>query len=119
MCRYTAERLKSTGKQSIFNLGDDTDLTHGGSNIRDIDKFDNPQRNEHTFPLQSFLLGYKQCCEFLTFSYGFADPYHLLTDQDQDQDPALFLGGFQNVKRIFFSTFFAYNFLKVHMYISL
>jgi hypothetical protein len=54
MYRYTAERLKSTGKQSIFNLGDDTDLTHGGSNIRDIDKFDNPQRKEHTFPLQSF-----------------------------------------------------------------
>ena len=46
MFRYTAERLRGTGKQSIFNLGDEFDLTHGGTKVEEIDKFDNPYSDD-------------------------------------------------------------------------
>ena len=38
--------MKGTGKQSIFNLGDDYDLTHGGTNLNDMDKFANPNSDD-------------------------------------------------------------------------
>ena len=44
--RYTAERLRGSGKQSIFNLGDEYDLTHGGTKVEEIDKFDNPYSDD-------------------------------------------------------------------------
>ena len=42
IARFTAERVKGSGKTSIFNIGDDYDLTHGGENLSEIDKFGNP-----------------------------------------------------------------------------
>ena len=42
IARFTAERVKGAGKTSIFNIGDDFDLTHGGENLSEIDKFGNP-----------------------------------------------------------------------------
>ena len=42
IARFTAERVKGAGKTSIFNIGDDYDLTHGGENLSEIDKFGNP-----------------------------------------------------------------------------
>merc|ERR1719319_852386 len=46
IARFTAERLKGAGRQSIFNLGDDTGLTHGGSNIADIEQFEDPRSDD-------------------------------------------------------------------------
>merc|ERR1719318_551174 len=46
IARFTAERVKGAGKNSIFNLGDDFNLTHGGENLSNIDKFENPQSDE-------------------------------------------------------------------------
>eukprot|EP00092_Neocalanus_flemingeri_P012004 GFUD01012941.1.p2 GENE.GFUD01012941.1~~GFUD01012941.1.p2 ORF type:complete len:403 (+),score=163.84 GFUD01012941.1:54-1262(+) len=46
IARFTAERVKGAGKSSIFNLGDDFNLTHGGARIEDIDKFDNPNSED-------------------------------------------------------------------------
>jgi len=46
MARFTAERLKGAGKTSIFNLGDDSGLTHGGSNIADLDQFEDPRSDD-------------------------------------------------------------------------
>ena len=34
--RYTAERLHGSGRESIFNLGDRDDLTHGGTSLDNI-----------------------------------------------------------------------------------
>ena len=42
IARFTAERVKGAGKTSIFNIGDDYNLTHGGENLSEIDKFGNP-----------------------------------------------------------------------------
>ncbi len=114
MCRYTAERLKSTGKQSIFNLGDDTDLTHGGSNIRDIDKFDNPQRNEHTFQLQSFLLGFYVTSSVvdLWLFRTVPDPRICKTDLRIRILLFLLMAFKMPTESKFFSTFFAYNFIR-------
>ena len=36
IARFTAERVKGSGKSSIFNLGDDFNLTHGGAKLSDI-----------------------------------------------------------------------------------
>jgi len=46
IARFTAERVRGAGKSSIFNLGDDFNLTHGGARIEDIDKFDDPKSDE-------------------------------------------------------------------------
>jgi len=46
IARFTAERVKGAGKSSIFNLGDDYNLTHGGARIEDIDKFDDPKSDD-------------------------------------------------------------------------
>merc|ERR1712098_255735 len=46
IARFTAERIKGAGKSSIFNLGDDFNLTHGGEKLNDIDKFDNPNSDD-------------------------------------------------------------------------
>jgi len=46
IARFTAERVKGAGKSSIFNLGDDYNLTHGGARIDDIDKFDDPKSDD-------------------------------------------------------------------------
>ena len=46
IARFTAERIKGAGKSSIFNLGDDFNLTHGGEKLNDIDKFDNPNSDQ-------------------------------------------------------------------------
>jgi len=46
IARFTAERIKGSGKTSIFNLGDDYNLTHGGSKIEDIDHFDDPKSGD-------------------------------------------------------------------------
>ena len=46
IARFTAERVKGSGKSSIFNLGDDFNLTHGGAKLSDIDKFDDPKSDE-------------------------------------------------------------------------
>merc|ERR1711997_348604 len=46
IARFTAERVKGSGKSSIFNLGDDFNLTHGGARIDDIDKFDDPKSDD-------------------------------------------------------------------------
>ena len=46
VARFTAERIKGSGKSSIFNLGDDYSLTHGGEKLEDIDKFDNPKSDD-------------------------------------------------------------------------
>jgi len=46
VARFTAERVKGVGKSSIFNLGDDFGLTHGGTSIEDMDKFDNPRSDD-------------------------------------------------------------------------
>jgi len=42
IARFTAEKLRDSGRNSIFNLGEEQDLTHGGLNINDIHKFDQP-----------------------------------------------------------------------------
>ena len=42
IARFTAERVKGAGKTSIFNIGDDFNLTHGGEKLSEIDKFENP-----------------------------------------------------------------------------
>ena len=42
IARFTAERVKGAGKTSIFNIGDDYNLTHGGEDLSEIDKFGNP-----------------------------------------------------------------------------
>merc|ERR1712059_220111 len=46
IARFTAERVKGAGKSSIFNLGDDFSLTHGGDSLENIDKFDNPHSDD-------------------------------------------------------------------------
>merc|ERR1711892_1017237 len=46
IARFTAERVEGAGKTSIFNLGDDYNLTHGGARIEDIDKFDDPKSDD-------------------------------------------------------------------------
>ena len=46
IARFTAERIKGSGKTSIFNLGEDISLTHGGEKLTDIDKFDDPNSDE-------------------------------------------------------------------------
>ena len=46
IARFTAERIKGAGKSSIFNLGEDINLTHGGANISEIDKFDRQNSDE-------------------------------------------------------------------------
>ena len=46
IARFTAERIKGSGKTSIFNLGEDISLTHGGEKLSDIDKFDDPNSDE-------------------------------------------------------------------------
>jgi len=46
IARFTAERVKGAGKSSIFNLGDDYNLTHGGARIEDIEKFDDPKSDD-------------------------------------------------------------------------
>ena len=46
IARFTAERVKGSGKSSIFNLGDDFNLTHGGAKLSDVDKFDDPKSDE-------------------------------------------------------------------------
>jgi len=46
IARFTAERVKGAGKNSIFNLGDDINLTHGGEELSKIDKFENPHSDD-------------------------------------------------------------------------
>ena len=46
IARFTAERIKGAGKTSIFNLGEDFSLTHGGEKLAEIDKFDNPKSDD-------------------------------------------------------------------------
>ena len=46
IARFTAERVKGAGKSSIFNLGEDMNLTHGGAKISEIDKFEDPNSDE-------------------------------------------------------------------------
>jgi len=46
IARFTAERVKGAGKSSIFNLGDDYNLTHGGARIEDIEKYDDPKSDD-------------------------------------------------------------------------
>jgi len=46
IARFTAERMRGTGKTSIFNLGDDLNLTHGGADIDSIDRFEDPKSDD-------------------------------------------------------------------------
>ena len=46
IARFTAERLKTSGRDSIFNLGDDSRLTHEGTTIADIEQFEDPRSDE-------------------------------------------------------------------------
>jgi hypothetical protein len=64
-------------------------------------------------------LSFKQCCGSMNFwggsGSGSADPYFLL--MVPDADPAIFVSDLQDVnKSLFFPSFFAYYFLKVHLY---
>ncbi len=62
-----------------------------------------------------------QCCGSMTFwgGSGSADPCLWLMDPDSDPDPAIFVIDLQDAskKLIFQHNFFAYYFLKVHLYI--
>merc|ERR1719481_60459 len=46
IARFTAERMRGAGKTSIFNLGDDHNLTHGGEQIDHIDRFEDPKSED-------------------------------------------------------------------------
>merc|ERR1712130_635802 len=46
IARFTAERMRGTGKTSIFNLGDDLNPTHGGADIDSIDRFEDPKSDD-------------------------------------------------------------------------
>ena len=56
IARFTAERMRGSGKSSIFNLGDDVNLTHGGEDLDDIDRFEDPKSDDEE---QDELLGKK------------------------------------------------------------
>merc|ERR1739838_1251041 len=57
VARFTAERIKGSGKSSIFNLGDDYSLTHGGEKLEHIDKFDNPKSDDEEELLNKEFVG--------------------------------------------------------------
>jgi len=42
IARYTSEKLRNLGRNSIFNLGEGETLTHRGKSIDKIEKFDKP-----------------------------------------------------------------------------
>ncbi len=69
---------------------------------------------------EGFGHGEMQCCGSMKFWYGSgsADPYLWLMDPDPfaDSDPAIFVSDLQDVKKLFFSKFFAYYFLKIHLH---
>jgi len=46
VARFTAEKMRSSGKTSIFNLGDDFNLTHDGEDLNNIDKFEDPKSDD-------------------------------------------------------------------------
>lgn len=46
IARFTAERMTKTGKSSIFNLGEEENLTHFGQSITDIEQFDDDPRSD-------------------------------------------------------------------------
>jgi nucleolar protein 14 len=46
IARFTAERLKSHGKKSIFNLGGEEALTHMGKSLAEIERLDDDPRSD-------------------------------------------------------------------------
>jgi len=46
VARFTAEKMRSSGKTSIFNLGDDFNLTHDGEDLNNIDMFEDPKSDD-------------------------------------------------------------------------
>lgn len=46
MARFTAERMKSHNKKSIYNLADEEVLTHRGQTLSEIEKFDDPRSDD-------------------------------------------------------------------------
>ena len=46
IARFTAERIRGAGKSSIFNLGEDFSLTHGGEKLNEIEKFEDPNSED-------------------------------------------------------------------------
>ncbi|RZF43750.1 hypothetical protein LSTR_LSTR009173 [Laodelphax striatellus] len=46
MARYTAERMKSHNKKTMFNLADDEVLTHRGQSLSEIERFDDPRSDD-------------------------------------------------------------------------
>ena len=56
IARFTAEQRRGSGKSSIFNLGDDMILTHGGEDLHSIDTVEDPKSDDEE---QDELLGKK------------------------------------------------------------
>ncbi|XP_063239543.1 nucleolar protein 14 homolog isoform X2 [Bacillus rossius redtenbacheri] len=46
VARFTAERMRSHKKNSIFNLADEEVLTHHGQTLNEIENFDDPRSDE-------------------------------------------------------------------------
>nr|CAD7428930.1 unnamed protein product [Timema monikensis] len=46
MARFTAERMKSHKKKSVFNMADEEILTHHGQSLNEIENFDDPRSDE-------------------------------------------------------------------------
>nr|CAD7201302.1 unnamed protein product [Timema douglasi] len=46
MARFTAERMKSHKKKSVFNMDDEEILTHHGQSLNEIENFDDPRSDE-------------------------------------------------------------------------
>lgn len=46
MARFTAERIKSHNRKSIYNLADEEILTHHGQTLSEIEKFDDPRSDD-------------------------------------------------------------------------
>ena len=46
IARFTAERMKTHGKKSIFNLGGEETLTHFGKSLAEIERLDDDPRSD-------------------------------------------------------------------------